>query len=731
MTLNSNKSVNIFNAVVMAGGFGSRLAPMTNNIPKPMLPVYGRSTFERILDLLVKNGFSNAAVTTMYLPEQIEAVKHEKINLSFFKETEPKGSAGAVRALIDNLDDTILIVSGDAVCDFDLKKHLDKHISEKREATILLTRTKKPQEFGTVLTDSKTNRIKCFLEKPSWADTLSNLINTGIYILNKSIIQLIPERRFFDFGRDLFPLLLQKNVPLYGEEANDFWCDIGSFSDFYNCNMSFSGGKNIFGKDCCIRENAKVNNSIFFNRIYIGESDVKGSIICDDVIIGDGCIIPEGCVIGAECVIGDNAVLSKGVKIADKIKIGRGARIMGNVFFSSAARHLFGDEGISGMYGSDIDGELCFKLGQGLTSLGKPARIGVMSDGSENGDLLADIIKVGVRSNGGYILELEEGFPELAMFASHEYNLDACVYVSFHKADKGIKSVSISLLEKNGLPLSRDKQRKAESAMREKLPPPKTIPEPEVLVGENRVKFLYCHYLQQQVGQLGRTEVLSKGKSKQANFFFSNAKELNAETDLLKEEGEISGKDTFIFNDDGSVCAQTADGNELSFWQLFALAVQSGDKKELYLPQYTPEIIEQYLNNLGFITHFYNDNDSEERKNAFDTHFYNDSVLLSLLVCKYLHINGITLDEALQTLPQFFLRSIDIDIDEEDKADMIGILAEECDDCSRGVRLRNDKGSIAVFPRANGSFRVYAEAVSAEFADDLCDFAEMKIKGKK
>lgn len=716
-----------FTAVVMAGGFGSRLSPLTNSIPKPMLPVFNRSAFERILDLLSANNITSAAVTTMYLPEQLEKVKH-KVNLAFFRENEPKGSAGAVRALSDNLDDTVLIISGDSVCDFDIKKHIKKHISEKREATLLLTKAKKPQEFGTVLTDSKTNKITRFLEKPSWADTLSNLINTGIYILNKSIIDIIPEGKFFDFGRDLFPLLMQKKIPLYGEEATGFWCDIGSFNDFYDCNMRFSEGKNVFGKECTQKSDAKISESIFFNRVRIGNSEIKSSIICDDVIIGDGCVIPEGCIIGSGCIIGDNAILSKGVKISDKIKIGRGARIMGNVFLSSAARHLFGDENINGIYGSEIDGELCFKLGQGLTSLGKPARIGVMSDKSENADLLADIIKVSIRSAGGTLLELEEGFCELASFASHEYNLDVCVYVSLSKASDQ-ENVVISLYEKNGLPLCRDKQRKAESAMREKLAPPKTVPVPEVLTGEQRVKRRYCVFLQETAGQLGGVNILSSGNSEQANFFFSNAHELNAQTGLITDNGNVDGE-KFVFYKDGSVYAVTDNGSELSFWQLFVLASQGFNKKELFLPQSTPEMVEKYLVELGFKIHFYNDNDSDERKKAFETHFYNDSILLALMVCRYLHLNNFTLDEAVKNLPPFFLRSIDIDIDEDDKADMIGALAEECEDCSRGVRLHSDKGSIAVFPRVNGGFRVLAEATSAEFADELCDFAKKKIKRK-
>lgn len=715
-----------FGVVVMAGGFGSRLAPLTNSRPKPMLPIYNRSVLERVLDLLVDNGFENAAITTMYLPEQIERVRHDDIELSFFREMEPKGSAGAVRAISDLLSDTVLIISGDAVCNFNLKKHLQIHIERKRQATMLLTKTKKPLEFGTVLKDIKTNRISRFIEKPSWADTLSNLINTGIYILNKSIINMIPEGRFYDFGRDLFPMLLKKKVPVFGLEAEGYWRDIGSFSDFHECNMRFSKRRNVIGKGSEIDDNAEINESILFENIKVGSSKIEGSIIGEGVIIGDGCNIPEGCVIGAETVIGDRVGLAEGVRITNKIKIGRGARIMGNAFMNSSAGHLFGDEGINGKYGKEIDGELCFKLGYGLSSLGRPARIGVMSDGSVKGHMLADSIMVGARSAGGFVLDLEEGFIELASFSPQEYDLDCCVYLSFHRTRED-ETVSISLFERNGLKVSREKQRKIENSMREKLPASNTIYETEKLTKEQRVKFRYCHYLQGTVGNIEGVKALSWGKNEQANFFFSNAKELGAETELLDDKDNDIGGDFFAFFDDRKVSALSSEGNELSFWQLFILAAQCLEKKELYLPQSTPETVEEYLLEHEFAIRFYNDSESEERKNAFSTHFYNDGVLLALMVCRYMRENNTTLDKALEVLPAFFIKSIDVDVDDDEKADLIGVLATECEDCSRGVRFKNNKGRVSVYPRAYGGFRVFAEAVNAEFADELCDFAAKKI----
>ena len=400
---------------------------------------------------------------------------------------------------------------------------------------------------------------------------------------------------------------------------------------------------------------------------------------------------------------------------------------MGNVFFGSSARHLFGDEGVCGIYGSEIDGELCFKLGQGLSCLGKPAKIGVMSDGGTAAGLLADAVKTGVRCGGGKTLELEDGFASLASFAAHEYSLDCCVFISLPEEEEQKGKVYIRLYESGGLYLSREKQRQTENAMRDKLPAPVQIHPTEFLSGEQRVKFLYCHFLQRETGRLYGITAGGAGTDMQANFFFSNARELGASTAFIDDRDVGFDGDIFIF-DENSVFALTKEGRELSFWQLFVLAAQSGNRKELHLPQQTPEAVEAHLRAAGFTLHFYNDSESEQRKKAFDTHFYTDNVLLALLVCRYLRENGLSLDDAAETMPAFYIRSMDIEVDEEEKADIIGALAEECEDCSRGVRLRTEKGSIAVFPRADGGFRIFAEAVNAELADELCGFAEKRIK---
>jgi hypothetical protein len=231
--------------------------------------------------------------------------------------------------------------------------------------------------------------------------------------------------------------------------------------------------------------------------------------------------------------------------------------------------------------------------------------------------LLAESVKIGAVSSGAQVIDLEDGFTEVASFSPQEYNLDCCVYIS----SLGEQNILVRLYEKNGLYLSREKQRKIENAMREKLPAPTKIYEVQVLEHEQRVKFRYCHYLQAVAGRLDGIQAAALGKNEQANFFFSNARELGADTIMLEDDSDVSG-DIFVFEGDSNLSAIASDGTTLSFWQLFTLAALSGDRnKELYLPQSTPEAVEGFLNDAGCAAVFYNDSDSEERKRLFQPTF--------------------------------------------------------------------------------------------------------------
>src|SRR3989339_709465 len=209
-------------AVIMAGGFGTRLRPLTCNIPKPMVPMINKPMMAHIIDLLKGHGITDIVSTLFYQPETISGYfqdGHEYgVQMQYRKAEADPGTAGSVSNARDFLDERFIIISGVVLTDFDLTKAIAFHKKNKAKATILLTRVANPLQFGVVLTGDD-GRVVRFLEKPSWGEVFSDTINTGIYILEPEVFKYIPQDKPFDFSKELYPLLLKEGKPLYGYTA--------------------------------------------------------------------------------------------------------------------------------------------------------------------------------------------------------------------------------------------------------------------------------------------------------------------------------------------------------------------------------------------------------------------------------------------------------------------------------------------------------------------------------
>src|SRR6478736_717522 len=190
-------------AVVMAGGEGTRLRPLTSNQPKPMVPIVGKPCMEHILELLKKHGFDDVIVTLAFLPQQIRSYFGDGeslgLNIEYSVEESPLGTAGSVRLASRKLDDTVLVISGDALCDIDLGAMLQFHRDRNAAVTIGLKSVENPLEFGIVVTD-EAGKVERFLEKPSWGQVFSDTINTGIYVLEPEVLKHVPTDRPYDFS---------------------------------------------------------------------------------------------------------------------------------------------------------------------------------------------------------------------------------------------------------------------------------------------------------------------------------------------------------------------------------------------------------------------------------------------------------------------------------------------------------------------------------------------------
>ena len=237
----------ILNAIIMAGGEGTRLKSVTGDLPKPMAKLCGKPILEHILKLLVQNGIHEACITLRYRPEVIRDYfgDGEKfgIKLSYRTEDTPLGTAGGVRACADFYGDRdFLVISGDCACDFDLRALMEAHRRHGAAVTMALYAHEQPLQYGIVLTD-RLGRVVSFIEKPAWEKVVSDLVNTGIYVVSPTAMSYVPEGVPFDFAKDLFPKLMETGHEIRGLPMEGYWCDLGTPRAYHQCNLDALDGK--------------------------------------------------------------------------------------------------------------------------------------------------------------------------------------------------------------------------------------------------------------------------------------------------------------------------------------------------------------------------------------------------------------------------------------------------------------------------------------------------------
>lgn len=226
-------------AVIMAGGEGTRLRAVTGPLPKPLVPLLGRPIMEHILLLLRRYGFTQVCAALRYRSSDIRNAfgngRRLGLQIEYRIEDRPLGTAGCVKNCADFTDgEDFLVISGDAACDFDLGRLMARHRESGSAATIALSRQAEPLRFGLAVTDGE-GRVRSFVEKPRWPQVVTDLVNTGIYVLSPRAMALIPPGQPFDFARDLFPLLLEREELVLGLPMEGYWCDVGTPLSYYRC----------------------------------------------------------------------------------------------------------------------------------------------------------------------------------------------------------------------------------------------------------------------------------------------------------------------------------------------------------------------------------------------------------------------------------------------------------------------------------------------------------------
>lgn len=444
----------------MAGGFGTRLRPLTSNIPKPMVPMANKPIMEHGVELLKTHDIRDVICTLFYQPNVITDYfgdgKNFGLKIQYRKAEADYGTAGSVRNVKDFLDDRFLIISGDVLTDFDLTSAIRFHEEKKAKATLLLTRVSNPLQYGVVLTQ-ENGKIVRFLEKPTWGEVFSDTINTGIYILEPDILDLVPEKQEFDFSKNLFPILLEQNLSLYGYIAQGYWKDIGSLNEYQDAHIDilrgeiklliggekrenlFVGenseirteprnltGMSIIGKNCRIHNGVVISNSVIGDNCEIlPGAIIRNSVIWKNCKIGARTELSLD-VIGTSCTIDDDVVILENVFISDTCTIGKRSKLLSNikiwpqksveegsivtrslVWEDKWLRELFTDARVTGLSNIEISPEFGARLGAAFGAfVGADSTVVTSRDSDNVSRMINRAMMSGLMSSGIHCIDL-------------------------------------------------------------------------------------------------------------------------------------------------------------------------------------------------------------------------------------------------------------------------------------------------------------------------------------
>jgi mannose-1-phosphate guanylyltransferase/phosphomannomutase len=502
-------------AIVMAGGEGTRLRPLTSNQPKPMVPIVGKPCMEHILELLRRHELNDVVVTLAFMPQAIRSYFGDGealgMNVSYSVEESPLGTAGSVRQAVVGGDEPVLVISGDALCDIDLTSLLAFHRERKAAVTIALKSVENPLEFGIVVTDSD-GRIERFLEKPSWGQVFSDTINTGIYVIEPEVLRHVPAGEPYDFSKQLFPLLLEMGRPLYGYVADGYWQDVGDLGQYAQANFDALDGLvqleipgfllrgnvwlspsaevadldaiegpafvgnycrilpgatvgpySVLSANVTLRERARTTRSVIDSLTHIGRSAlIEGAIIGRSSDIRSHVRIHEGVAIGDEVTIGDQSTVSPNVRIYPHKEIESGAQIRENLIWESRApSRLFEKDVVSGLVEVDLTPEIAVRLGAALgTMLERGAHVVSSREATTAARIVKRSLITGLNSTGVDVADLRVLPAAVGRHLLKMHGYDAGFHVGTSTADPEV--VQIRFFEQPGIELTPAGQKEVE-----------------------------------------------------------------------------------------------------------------------------------------------------------------------------------------------------------------------------------------------------------------------------
>ncbi len=756
-------------AVIMAGGEGRRLRPLTCDVPKPMARLCGRPILEYILDLLLRHGVSEASVTLKYLPESViehfEQGEYHTLKLNFVEEDKPLGTAGSVKNAASDFTETFLVISGDAMCDYDLSAALQFHREKGADATMLVAKVEDPREYGLVNMDEQ-GYVTGFLEKPGWGQAVCNTANTGIYILNPDCLAIIPDQKEYDFAKHLFPQMLKQGKKLLAYCAKGYWCDIGDLDAYLTCQRDMLSGKiicnmpaqiaqgiyvkkgipqgnfsinppvyigeevdidagaiigphTVIDDGCCIGKDAKVHSSILLQNAFAGDrASVTGAILCQGASMKRGSTLFEGAAAGSNAIIGKGATVNGGVLIWPGKQIAENAVASTNVKYGTLKRQLFEDNGVYGDMGIELTPEICARLGAAIGSIPNGKRVGIACRGVSDARVIKMAMLAGLISTGSHVWDFGECFESQLSFYTAFCALGLGIYIG------GGANSQIQIYGEGGLPLQRFVEREIENrfakgefvrARREGY---------QDSADMRSISTIYQQELQRYSD--GNLEGITV-QIKSSNSDISDLLE-----DTLIRMGCLLGNATtyHIARSGVQVSIYHPQIGYVSWDKVLCICCLDEFRKgnDVALPMESPEIFNELAKGLGrnilrYLSNPADYSDAPARKLAVKQPWVRDGLFLTIKLLSIMKTRNQDIPELLREIPDYAVtnRVFTLDLQPSMLAELLSDSAQETQGAEEGIKIRRNNGNLFVNPNRSGAqIRVRAEATDMETAAELC-----------
>ncbi|GAA3859045.1 mannose-1-phosphate guanyltransferase [Streptomyces sedi] len=500
-------------AVVMAGGEGTRLRPMTASMPKPLLPVANRPIMEHVLRLLKRHGLNETVVTVQFLASLVKNYfgdgEELGMDLTYAHEEKPLGTAGSVKNAEEALrDDSFLVISGDALTDFDLTDLVRFHRERGALVTVCLTRVPNPLEFGITIVDDE-GRVERFLEKPTWGQVFSDTVNTGIYVMEPEVFDYVEPDTSVDWSGDVFPRLMKEGRPIFGYVAEGYWEDVGTHESYVKAQADVLEGKvdveidgfeispgvwiaegaevhpdaklrgplyvgdyakieagsevrehTVIGSNVVVKSDAFLHRAVVHDNVYIGPgTNLRGCVIGKNTDVMRAARIEDGAVIGDECLIGEESIVQGNVRVYPFKTIEAGAFVNTSVIWEARGQaQLFGARGVSGILNVEITPELVVRLASAYaTTLKKGSTVTTARDHSRGARALKRAVISALQASAIDVRDLEN----VPLPVARQQTARGSAGGVMIRTTPGVPdSVDIMFFDERGADLSQARQRK-------------------------------------------------------------------------------------------------------------------------------------------------------------------------------------------------------------------------------------------------------------------------------